>query len=460
MPQRPLQNLNASSRGPAMRTVGLAAAALVVAASVAVAQNAGGPPGGAPAEPTAVGTIELSVEDVPYALTLPGRAVAFEEADLRPRVNGVIEEVVYQPGLTVEAGDLLFRIEDGTYAAAVAAAEASLAGSEASVATALATVERYRALEGTGVSRADLQTAEAALSQAEATQASAEAELQAVRLDLDRTEVRSPIAGVVSVAAVSVGELVTANQAEPLATVTRLDPIYVDVTESSARMMRVRDRIEAGTLSAGDAIGLRLVLETGEVYEAEGTLVTTGTNVSATTGTVDFRVQFPNPDRAVLPGQFLRVEVTLGTSGGILVPQRATDRAANGALTAFVAEDGVARQVTLTTTGTDAGANAWIVTEGLEPGDLLIVDGLNDLTDGAEIAAVAVEIDADGVVRDLEPAVADGEGQPPAEAAPGPATGEAAPAVIPVSSEAAAGSASATSIAEAEAPASARTVQE
>lgn len=417
MPAGPMSGAKAPwGLGHALRAA-LWILALAIMAGSAKAQPAGGPPQGGE-EPREVGVVELATERIPYTLTLPGRAVAYEEAAIRPRVSGIIEEVAYRPGQPVEAGALLFRIEDDSYAAAVASAEATAAGAQANVAAAEATVERYRSLAGSAVTRADLETAEATLSQAQASLASAEAALTSAQLDLDRTEIRSPVAGVPSVPQVSMGELVTANQAEALATVTRLDPIYVDVTESSARIMRIRERIDEGSLSPGDAIGFRLVLETGAVLEGEGTLVTPGTSVSATTGTVDFRIEFDNPGRNVLPGQFLRVEVTVGTSEGILVPQRATSRAANGDLTAFVAEDGVAREVTLTSTGTHE--NAWVVTEGVEPGDLLIVDGLNNLRDGASIVTVPVEIDGQGVVRDLAPG---GESAPPETAGATPANG-------------------------------------
>jgi membrane fusion protein (multidrug efflux system) len=294
-----------------------------------------------------VGTVELALEAVPYVLTLPGRAVAYEEVDVRPRVSGLVEEIAYAPGEAVSRGGLLFRIEDDQYAASAAAAAASLAGAQADVAAAQATAERYRSLEGSAVTRAELELAEATLLQAQASRASAEAALQAARFDLERTEIRSSIDGVPSVPEVSVGDLVTANQPEALTTVTRLDPIFVDVAESSARVLRIRERIDAGSLSPGDTIGLRLVLETGEMYEGQGTLVALGTAVATTTGTMDFRFEFGNPDQMILPGQFLRVDVTLGTSQAVLVPQRATRRASDGALTAFVAKDGVARQVTL-----------------------------------------------------------------------------------------------------------------
>ena len=416
------------------RRAGLAVArgllGAMLLAGVASAQPVGGPPGGGgPEGPVEVGTVTLSPEQVPYTLTLPGRAVASEEADLRPRVSGVIEEVAFRPGQPVEAGDLLFRIEDDSYAVAVAAAEASVAGAQASVATAQATVTRYRSLEGSAVTRADLETAEATLSQAEAALAATEATLSSARLDLERTEIRSPIAGLPSVPAVSTGELVTANQSEALATVTRLDPIYVDVAESSARMLRIRDRIDDGELAPGEVLGFGLVLETGAVLDGQGTLVTPGTQVSTTTGTVDIRIEFANPDRLILPGQFLRVEATLGTSEALLVPQRATSRAANGALTAFVARDGTAHEVTLTSTGSHR--NAWIVTDGVEPGDLLIVDGLSNLRDGAEVQAVPVTIDAEGVVRDLAPTDTSAEGAAQSSSAEEPGSGEAQQAEAP-----------------------------
>lgn len=346
--------------------------------------------------PTPVGVVAVREELVPFTVELPGRAVAFEQADIRPRVEGVVQEIPYDPGQPVRIGDVLFRLESDSYEATLAAAEAEVAQADSANQAAQVTLDRYTRLEGSGVTKETVDAARVALLQAQATLKGRQAALKIAQLDLDRTEIRSPIDGVADVPTVSVGALVTANQTEALTTVTRLDPIYIDVAESSARMLRVRARISEGSLKPGESIKMTLTLESGRVYDATGAVVSPGVLVSRTTGTLNIRVRFPNPDRQIIPGQFLRVEATLGTTEGILVPQIATSRTATGVLTAFVVRDGQAAPVTLT----DAGSheNAWIVTGGIEPGDQLIVDGLRNLRAGAEVEPVAVTIGPDGVI--------------------------------------------------------------
>ncbi|TNE63208.1 MAG: efflux RND transporter periplasmic adaptor subunit [Rhodobacteraceae bacterium] len=354
-----------------------------------------GPTGGGMTE---VGVMVLSETEVPFTTTLPGRAVAKEQTEIRPRVEGVIEEIAYTAGQRVEAGDLLFRLDAETYEAAYASAEAARDSAEATLITAQAAYDRYTKLEGVGASTSDLESARATLAQAKASVKSAEADLKQAQLDLDRVEIRSPIAGIPDVPEFSVGSLVTANQSDALTRVTRLDPIYVDVSESSARLLRIRERFKEGTLSPGKELDVSLTLENGAVYDGKGTLASPGVTVSTTTGSIDLRFEFDNPDRMILPGQFLRVDVTLGTSKAILVPQRATTRQSDGTLTAFVAEDGTAHQVTLSYSGTSD--NAWIVIDGASVGDEIILDGLTNLTDGASITTVPVTINAAGVVED------------------------------------------------------------
>ncbi|MCB1356606.1 MAG: efflux RND transporter periplasmic adaptor subunit [Maritimibacter sp.] len=371
-----------------------------------------GPPGGA-SGPTEVGVVTLEQTEVPFTVTLPGRAAASEQTEIRPRVGGMIEEILFQPGTNIEAGDVLFRLEADSYEAAYAAAEAELASAQAARDTAQATVDRYTRLEGVGVTTSDLQAAQASLAQAEATLSGAKASLQSAKLDLDRVIVTSPIAGVVDVSQVSVGALVTANQADALTTVTALDPIFVDVAESSARITRVRERIDQGAMQPGAALDATVTLESGSTYQGTGTLVSPGISVSTSTGSVDMRFQFDNPDRMILPGQFLRVQLAIGSQSAILVPQRATERQSDGTLTAFLATDGRAEQVTLSYTGTYQ--NAWVVTDGVSAGDQVIVDGLSNLTDGAEVTTVPVTITASGVVEEV---ASGGDSAPAADAAP------------------------------------------
>ncbi|TMV91185.1 efflux RND transporter periplasmic adaptor subunit [Thioclava sp. BHET1] len=376
--------------------------ALLLALGLFGAQaQAQGMRGGARGGPTEVGVMTVKTEAVPYEVTLPGRAVAFEQTDIRPRVDGLIKSIDYRAGHKVATGDPLFHIDDDTYQASLSAAEAEQASAQANVEAAQAQVDRYKKLESTSVSISDLETAEVTLAKAKASLLTAKADLQTAQLNLDRTVIRSPIDGIPDVATVSVGSLVTSNQADALTTVTRLDPIYVDVSESAARIMKVRQRIRQGTLKPGSQIKASVQLETGEQYDGTGTLISPGATVSATTGSVDFRFQFDNPNRMILPGQFLRVTLTLGETQAILVPQRATSRGGDGALTAFVATDGKAHQVVLTSAGTYK--NAWIVTDGIQSGDALILDGLKDLRDDADIKTVPVTINDQGVVEDVKP---------------------------------------------------------
>ena len=370
------------------------AALALMLANQALAQGAPGPRG-----PTEVGVMAVAQEDVPYTVTLPGRATAYQQTSIRPQVGGEVLEITYDPGKPVKTGDLLFRLDPETLAAALAAAEAAVIGAEASLTEAQNTVTRYRRLEGSGVSAVDRASAEVAVRQAEADLKSAEAARASALLALERTEITSPLDGMADVAAVSVGDLVTASQSEALTTITQLDPIYVDVLQSSARMLRNRARINAGQLTASREVQSQLILETGEEYSGTGRIVSPGVRVSPTTGTVPIRLQFDNPEGVILPGQFLRLKLTLGTTRAVLVPQRATSRASDGTLTAFVARDGKAVQVTLTETGTYR--NSWIVVQGISPGEQLVLDGLDNLRANAEITTVPVTIDAEGVVREV-----------------------------------------------------------
>lgn len=348
---------------------------------------------------TRVGVVTLAQTDVPYRLTVPGRAVAYEEVDIRPRVAGVIAKILYKAGRPVQVGDPLFTIEGDTFEAELKSARAAVDSAQAALEAAQATYARYKKLESTSISVEDVDAARVAVASAEATLRSAEAARDTAQLNLDRTSITSPISGVPDVATVSTGAIVTANQTDALTTVTRLDPIYVDVEESSRRMLEHRAMLETGKLVRSDTVDFALTLETGEVYERRGSFVSPGTTVSSTTGTTETRIQFDNPNRKILPGQFLRVTITLGTIRAVLVPQRATARASDGTLSAFVAVGGKVQKRILTTEG--SYDNAWIVTDGVSAGEALVVDGLTDLQDDTPVATVPVTISEDGVTEEL-----------------------------------------------------------
>lgn len=369
--------------------------------------HAQGMPGQGPVE---VGIVTAQITTVPYSVTLPGRAVAFESANIRPTIEGIVEQVNYRPGVKLAAGDLMYTLQKDRYAAAAGAALAEKTGAEEAVAAAARTVERYSALVGAGVTQAQLEAAQTELLQARATLSSAQSAVTVANLDLAGTEIRSPIEGIPSVSEISVGAIVTANQTTALATVTRMDPIYVDMTESSARMLRTRNRIDSGDLVRGDKMDVALTLEDGSVYGGKGTFVSPGTTVSTTTGALELRLQFDNPERKILPGQFLRVTVTVGTSQAILVPQRGTKRGSDGKLSALIVRDGKAARVVLTESG--SYQNNWIVTDGVSVGDQVIVDGLKTLQAGAEVLPVPVSIDENGLVVDVKAAPETGAESP------------------------------------------------
>ncbi|MBM3604861.1 MAG: efflux RND transporter periplasmic adaptor subunit [Alphaproteobacteria bacterium] len=364
--------------------------------------------------PKQVGVIQIARQDVPRVVTLPGRAVAASSTAIRPRVGGIVTEILYRQGQSIEAGAPMFRIEDTTYQANLASAEAQVASAAAQVTQAEASFNRTQQLLGSGTTQAQVETARAALDQARAAQQSAEAARTLAEADLAWTTVTSPISGIASVTEVSVGDLVTAGQAEPMATVTQLDPIEVDMYEPSSRFLAVLDDINDGSLRLNDELGATLTLENGRTYQAVGELVAPGVTVSTTTGSIDTRFRFANPDNLLLPGMFLRGQVELGVTSAFLVSQSAASRDKIGNLTAWVVQDGKAIQRQLTEDG--SYQNQWIVTDGVAEDDMLIVDGLTGLADGMDVVPVPVTFDENGVVRELAPSPAHAPAE--AEAAP------------------------------------------
>lgn len=337
-------------------------------------------------------------QPVPLTVTLPGRAVAYQKVEVRPRVSGAIEAILYKPGATLQVGDPLFRIDDAAYRADVAKARADRAKAEANLPVARAAYERTQKLAGRGYTEAQVESARAAQAEAEATLTATQAALEYAEMELSRTTIKSPIQGIAGIPAVSVGDLVSSAQSDALTTITRLDPIYVDLQEISSRILSVRERIDNGTLSIGDRLQASLILPNGADYRGKGELVTLDTSESTTTGTRTVRFRFENTGQLIIPGMFLRGEFVVGTIDAFLVPQRATQRDASGLLTAFVVgADGLSKQVTLT--GSGSYRNSWIVSGGLEAGDRVIVDGLKTMTAGIVVTPIAVEIDADGLVK-------------------------------------------------------------
>lgn len=368
-------------------------------------------PAGMP--PKQVGVVEAVLQDVPRIVTLPGRAVAASSTAIRPRVSGIVTEILYEPGHPIEAGTPMFRIDDTTYQANVAAAAAQVSSAQAQVTEALAAFTRTERLVGSGSTQAQVESARAVLDQSRAAVESAQANLTLAQAQLGWTTVTSPLSGVASLSAASIGDLVTEGQADAMATVTQLDPIEVDMYEPSSRFLSVMDDITDGTLRLNEQLDATLTLENGRTYQSKGVLVAPGVTVSTTTGSIDTRFRFDNPDNKILPGMFLRGQVDLGITQAILVSQSATSRDKLGQLAVWVVVDGKTSQRNLTEEGTYR--QQWIVTEGLEDGDMVVVDGLAGLTEGAEVVSVPVSFDENGVVRDAAPAGAKPTTETPAE---------------------------------------------
>lgn len=364
--------------------------------------------------PVEVAVIELRSQSVPRSIELPGRVVAYATAEVRPQVDGIVRKVTFRETRAVEAGDVLYELDDRKFQAAVAAAQAAVKKAEAATAAAQITFDRNETLaRSNAVAAQTLDDARSSLLQAQAEEEAAKAELDTARINLDNTIMRAPIDGVIGVSTVSVGALVTANQTEALATIRQIDPVHVDMVDSSANFLRIRDEVEAGRLGRDRdaAPTVALTLENGRAYALKGEMKLADMVVSQTSGTFSLRATFANPDRVLLPGMFVRAAVDLGSMpNAFLVPQRAVQRSASGEPTLYVASgDGKAELRTVTTNGSIG--NDWIVVDGVADGDRLVVDGFQKISDGAGITAVEATIDENGVVRQVVSASTDnGEG--------------------------------------------------
>lgn len=398
----------------------LASAILVCTAALAgcsdqgTGQNggAGAAPGGE-RPPTPVSVLAMKKGEHPLTSTLPGRASAYQTAEIRPRVSGVIKEIAFKEGSEVKAGDLLYKIEDDTYRAAQAQAEASLQKAEAGVPTAKSNLARQERLVGSGATQVELENARVTLLQAEADVAQAKAALRSAEIELGLTEIRAPFEGVTTASRYSIGNVVTANQTDSLMTLRRLDPIYIDLTESSVNLLRLREAMNTGRINQNKdgAADIRLTLEDGQDYPVVGKLDMSEMAVSQTTGTYSIRAVFDNPDGLVLPGMYVRATVTVGTEEGYLIPQRAATRSANGELSAkFVtAENKVETRVF---DEAQVSGNNWLVASGINDGDKLIVDGFQWIGDGAPVQPVDAKVNENGIVEETAAPAAAPAAQP------------------------------------------------
>lgn len=357
--------------------------ALALVSLAACGQGAQQPPGqGAPP----VGYVIVKEQPVTLTTELPGRTTAYETSDVRPQVNGIVTARLFQEGDMVTKGQSLYRIDPAPYQAQVANARAALARAQAAIASSAALARRYGELvKINAISRQDYENALTAAAQARADVAAQQAALRSATIDLGRTTVRAPITGRIGRSVYTTGALVTASQADALATIQRLDPIYVDIQQSSADLLKLRQQVLAGQVTGGGQARVRLKLEDGSTYGPEGTLRFADVTVDPNTGSQTIRAQFANPDGLLQPGMYVRAQLAQGTQRqGMLVPQRGVGRDERGNATALVVGPGNKVESRVIKSDRVIG-DAWLVTSGLKPGDKVIVEGAMMLRPGMPV---------------------------------------------------------------------------
>jgi membrane fusion protein (multidrug efflux system) len=357
-------------------------AALSVLASCGKSQTASAP------KPPPVGTITVRYQLVKRTTDLPGRTEAVTISDIRPQVSGVILSRLFTEGSDVKAGQQLYQIDPAPYQATLDSAIASLKHDQAQLITDRLQAARFKPLAAAqAVSEQDYDNAVAAVQEDEANVASAQATIESARINLQYTQMYSPISGTIGASSVTPGALVTADQTTVLATVTQLDPLYVDVNEPTVTWLRLKEEVESGQLQTNPdgTAKVTLTMEDGSTYKLSGELQFSEVNVDQTTGTVLVRAIFPNPDHLLLPGMYVHAEVDEGgNKNGILVPQQAVSHNQHGDATVMLINDKNVVSQQVIDTSTNVGTY-WAVTGGLKPGDRVIVDGVLNATAGKTV---------------------------------------------------------------------------
>ena len=407
----------------------LAASAVVVAFSLLAAcgkkpEQAGGPPGGG-MPPAEVGVITVSTQPVGLATELPGRLEASRVAQVRARAAGILQKRVFTEGSDVKAGQVLFRIDSAPYQATAASAQASLTRAQAGLTQAAALADRYKPLvEANAISKQEYVNAVAAQKTAEADVATSRANIQTAQINLGYATVTAPISGRIGRALVTEGALVGQGDVTALATIQQINPMYVNFTQSTTDVLRLRKAIASGQFkrAGGDGASVRVILEDGSDYGQAGKLLFSDLTVDSTTGQITLRAEVPNAAGLLLPGMYVRVRFEQAQAeAGIVVPQQAVTRGTSGDTVMVVGADGkvAPRPVKI---GSSVNGQ-WVVLDGLKPGEQVMVDGFQKLRGNAPVKPVPWNSAASG-----------------AAAAPAAAAPASAAASAPVSAPAAAAS--------------------
>jgi membrane fusion protein (multidrug efflux system) len=337
-----------------------------------------------------VGVLEIKAHPVPVTSELPGRIAATRVSEVRARVSGILQERVFEQGSLVHKGDVLYRIDPKLFQVRVASARAALQKAKAVQANAGQQLERQRSLRERNVSTAvDYDTAAVNLAQADADVAAQQAALDEAEINLDYTEVKAPITGIIGGALVTEGTLVTAEGASNLALIQQIDPVYADFTQSAQDLLALKRAVSEGKLQspAPGQASVELVFDGGKSYSKPGKLLFSNANVDPNTGQVTLRAEFPNPDGDLLPGMYVRVRIQQAVQkSGITIPQRAVMRDAEGNPQIFVISADQTAQVRNIALGTSLGAE-WIVLSGLKDGETIIADGVPKVTPGGKVVA-------------------------------------------------------------------------
>ncbi|WP_408998618.1 efflux RND transporter periplasmic adaptor subunit [Syntrophus buswellii] len=346
------------------------------------------PPQGGPPE---VAVVTVQTEQVKITNELPGRTSAYLMAEVRPQVSGILQKRHFTEGSDVKAGDVLYQIDPSTYQAAYASAKANLARAEANVTSIRYRAERYKELVGSkAVSRQEYDDAAAALKQAEAEIQAGKAAVETARINLAHTRITAPISGRIGRSLVTVGALATAGQGIALTTIQQIDPIYVDVTQSSSSLLHLKKSMASGILKKENvnSAKVKLLLEDGTFYPLEGKLQFRDITVDPTTGSFILRIVFPNPEGILLPGMYARAVIEEGVNEqALLVPQQGVSRDPKGNPLALVVDaDGKVQQRMLKVDRTIG--DKWLVSSGLAAGDRVIVEGAQKVKPGIPVQVV------------------------------------------------------------------------
>lgn len=335
----------------------------------------------------AVNVVTLKTEALPVSTELPGRTSAFRVAEVRPQVSGIILTRNFTEGSDVRAGSSLYQIDSASYQAAYDSAKGDLAKARASANIARLTLARYQKLINTQyISKQDFDNAEAQLQQADAAVQAASAAVQSGKINLDYTQVKAPISGRIGKSNVTEGALVQNGQPAALTTITQLDPVYVDVSQSSSDFLRLKQEITSGKLKQENGkVKVELIISNNQPYPHTGTLEFSDVTVDPTTGSITLRALFPNPDHLLLPGMFVRAKLDEGINPDvILVPQQSVSRNQRGdASVMLVDKDNKVHEQKITVT--QAIGDKWLVNDGLKAGDRVVISGLQKIRPGIQV---------------------------------------------------------------------------